>query len=183
VREPVEKRRCHLCITEDLRPFTEAEVGRDDDACALIKLAQKVEQQCTAGRAERQVAEFIIDNQVNFGQDLGHLASLPKCFFLFQCVDEFDGRVKAHFASLVLNGLDTDSCGDMAFASAGPTNQNDVFRILDELATIELADRSLVDVARRDVKTREVLVSCRMGSAPPSCDRQSNAPPVRPFPP
>ena len=46
--ETVEERRCHLGITEDLRPFTEAKVGRDDDTGALIELAEKVEQQRTA---------------------------------------------------------------------------------------------------------------------------------------
>ena len=43
VGEPVEQRCCHFCITEDLRPFTEAKVGRDDEAGAFIELAQKVE--------------------------------------------------------------------------------------------------------------------------------------------
>ena len=181
VCKPVEERCCHLCIAEDLRPFTEAEVGCDDDAGALIELAQKVEQQRTAGRAERQVAEFIKDNQVDFGQHLSHLPSLPKGLFLLQCVDQFDGRVEAHFASVVLDGLDADSCGNMAFASAGPTDQNDVFRILYELAAMELSDRGLIDVARREVKARQD--PCRMGSVRPSCDRQSIALPVRPFPP
>ena len=46
--EPIEQRCCHLCVAEDLRPFTEAEIGRDDDAGALIELAKKVEQQRTA---------------------------------------------------------------------------------------------------------------------------------------
>ena len=58
----------------------------------------------------------------------------------------------------MLDGLDTDSCSDMAFASAGPSDQNDVFRILYELTAMELPDRGLIDVARREVKTREVLV-------------------------
>ena len=33
--EAIQQRSCHLCITEDLRPFTEVEVGRDDDAGAF----------------------------------------------------------------------------------------------------------------------------------------------------
>ena len=40
--EPVEQCGCHLCVAKYLRPFTEAEVGRDDDAGALIEFAQKV---------------------------------------------------------------------------------------------------------------------------------------------
>ena len=178
--EPVEECCCHLCIAEDLRPFAEAEVGRDDDARALIELAQKVEQQRTAGRAEWQIAEFIKDNQVDFGQHLSHLPSLPKCLFLLQRIDEFNGRVEAHFASVMLNGLDADSCGDMAFASSRSSDQNNVFRILYEVAAMELADRGLVDVTRREVKAREILVGWE---AQPLCDRQSNVLPVRPFPP
>ena len=33
---------------EDGGPFAEAEVGGDDDAGALVELAQEMEQQCTA---------------------------------------------------------------------------------------------------------------------------------------
>ena len=145
--EPIEQRCCHLCVAEDLSPFTEAEVGRDDDTGALIELAKKVEQQCAARRAERQVAELVEDDQVDLCKHLSHFPGLPKGFFLFQCVDEFDGRVEAHFASVMLNCLDTDSGGDVAFACAGPTNQNNVFRILNELAAMELSDCGLIDVA------------------------------------
>ena len=52
--EPVEECCCHLCVTKDLRPLTEAEVGRDDDAGALIEFAEKVEQQRAATGTERQ---------------------------------------------------------------------------------------------------------------------------------
>jgi hypothetical protein len=45
----------------------------------------------------------------------------------------------------MLDGLDTDSCSDMAFASAGPSDQNDVFRILYELTAMELPDRGLME--------------------------------------
>ncbi len=179
--EPVEECCCHLCVAEDLRPFTEAEVGCDDDAGALIELAKKVEQQCTAGRAERQVAKLVEDNQVDLCEHLSHLASLSEGLFLLQRVDQFDGRVEAHFASVVLDGLDADSCSDMAFASARPTDQNDVFCILYELTAMELPDRGLIDVARREVKALQG--PCRMGSAPPSCGKQWIALPVRPFPP
>src|SRR3954454_5699226 len=44
----------HSSIAEDSCPFTEAEVRRDDDAGALVELAQQVEQQRAAGGAERQ---------------------------------------------------------------------------------------------------------------------------------
>ena len=59
---------------------------------------------------------------------------------------------------MVLDGLDADSCGDMAFASSRSSDQNNVFRILYEVAAMELADSGLIDVALREVKTREIFV-------------------------
>ena len=46
--ETVEQGRGHLGIAEDGCPFAEAEVGGDDDAGALIELAQQVEEQRSA---------------------------------------------------------------------------------------------------------------------------------------
>ena len=46
--ETVEESGGHFGITEDGRPFAEAEIGRDDDARALIELAQQMEEQRSA---------------------------------------------------------------------------------------------------------------------------------------
>ncbi len=59
VSEPVEQRGCHLGITEDGGPFTEAQVRGDDDAGALVELAQKVEEQSSPGSAERQISQLV----------------------------------------------------------------------------------------------------------------------------
>ena len=48
VGEPVEQRGGHLGISEDGSPFREAQVGGDDDAGALVELAQEMEEQSTA---------------------------------------------------------------------------------------------------------------------------------------
>jgi len=61
VSEPVEQRGGHLGITEHLGPFAEAEIGGDDDAGALVKLAQQVEPQRAALGAERQISKLIED--------------------------------------------------------------------------------------------------------------------------
>jgi hypothetical protein len=46
--EPTEQRGCLLGIAKNAGPFAEAQVGRDDDAGALVEFAQRVEEQCTA---------------------------------------------------------------------------------------------------------------------------------------
>ena len=65
VRQPVEQFICHLYIIEDLSPFTEIEMDGVGDTAVLVKLDQKMEQQRVAGRAERQVAKLIKDDQVD----------------------------------------------------------------------------------------------------------------------
>ena len=49
MRESVEQRRGHLGIPKHVGPFREAQVGRDDDAGALVELAEQVEQQGATG--------------------------------------------------------------------------------------------------------------------------------------
>ncbi len=44
--EPIQQRSRHLGVAKHAGPFAEAEVGGDDDAGALIELAQKMEEQC-----------------------------------------------------------------------------------------------------------------------------------------
>ena len=46
--EAIEQCSGHFRITEHAGPFAEAEVGGDDDAGALVKLAQQVEEQRSA---------------------------------------------------------------------------------------------------------------------------------------
>ena len=48
VGETIEERGRHLGITKDARPFTEVEVGGDDDRGALIEPADEVEQELPA---------------------------------------------------------------------------------------------------------------------------------------
>jgi hypothetical protein len=85
--------------------FTEAQVCGDDDAGALIEFAEQMEEQGSAGCAERQVAEFIQDHQIATNQPVSNLPSFSLHLFLSQCVNEFDGRVKASLLPRMLNGL------------------------------------------------------------------------------
>ena len=73
VGEPVEQCRGHLGIPEYRCPLTETEVGGDDHACLLVQLAEKVKQQGTPRGAERQVSQFVEDQQVGMEQTGGNL--------------------------------------------------------------------------------------------------------------
>ncbi len=68
VGEPIEESGSHLCVAEDGPPFAEAEIGRDDDAGSLVELAQQVEEQRAARGAERQVFEFVQDDEIGVAE-------------------------------------------------------------------------------------------------------------------
>jgi hypothetical protein len=91
VGEAVEQRRRHLGVSEDGGPFAEAEIRRDNDAGFLVELAQQVEEQGSAGGAERQVAEFVEDDEIGVGQPARDLSGLSVELFLLEGVDEIDG--------------------------------------------------------------------------------------------
>ena len=71
VGKPIEKRGCHLGIAENAWPLAEGEVGRDDDRGTLIEPADHMEKQLAAGLGERQIAEFIEDDEVEAGKIIG----------------------------------------------------------------------------------------------------------------
>ncbi len=54
----------HFGVAEYSGPLAKAEICGDDNAGALVEFGEQVEEQSTAGRAERQVAEFIEDDAV-----------------------------------------------------------------------------------------------------------------------
>ena len=55
MREAVEQRSRHFSVAEDGGPFSEGQVGGDDDRGALVELADEVEQQLPAGLCEGQI--------------------------------------------------------------------------------------------------------------------------------
>jgi hypothetical protein len=60
--------------------FAEAQVGGDDDAGAFVKFAQQVEEQRAAGGAERQIAQRIQEDEVEWTSRLAICPALPWAF-------------------------------------------------------------------------------------------------------
>src|SRR5271157_3958045 len=74
VGETVEQRGRHLGVAEHGGPLAEAEISRDDDAGALVELAQQMEEQGPAGGAERQIAKLVEDDEIGVGEPRCDLA-------------------------------------------------------------------------------------------------------------
>jgi len=88
--QPIEHGGGHFGVAEDLRPIGEGEVRRDDDRGVFVELADEMEQQLRAGLAERQIAEFVDDDEVVTQQGLDDAAAPSGGLFLFELIDEID---------------------------------------------------------------------------------------------
>ena len=129
----IQKRGCHLGIAEDRDPLAELQIGGDDNAGLLIELADQMEQQCTAGLGERDIAQLVDDDAVQGRELPDDLPGIALGLLLDQGVDQIDGIEEAHLLAVV-DQSGSQSDGDMGFAGAGPSHQNDVVRLIGKLA-------------------------------------------------
>jgi hypothetical protein len=115
-----------------------------------------VEEQGAARGAERQIAEFVEDDEVGAREALGDLPRNALCLLLLERVDELDGGEEPDLLAVMLDGLDAESRRDVGLAGARPADQDDVVGAVDELAPVQLADQSLVDLAGGEVEPRSL---------------------------
>src|SRR5258707_763909 len=84
-----------LGVAEDARPVAEGQVGGDDDGSALVKPADQMEQELSAGLSEWQIAEFVEHDEVEPGQVIGEPSLAAGAGLALQPVDEVDDGVEA----------------------------------------------------------------------------------------
>jgi hypothetical protein len=90
VGQPIEHGGCHFGVAEHLRPIGEGEVGGDQQRGVFVEFADQVEQQLAARLAERQIAEFVDDDEIVAQQLLGQPATTTGGLLLLQLIDEID---------------------------------------------------------------------------------------------
>jgi hypothetical protein len=79
-----------------------------------------MEEQRSAGGAERQVAKLVEDDEIGVGEPGCDLSGFALKLLLFESVDEFDGGEEPDALAVVLDGLDADRGGEMRLPRAGP---------------------------------------------------------------
>ena len=82
---------------------------------------------------------------------------------MFESVDEFDGGEEADALAVMLDGLDADCGGEMRLPRAGAADQDDIVRILQELAAVQLTRERLVDLAAGEVEASKVAIGSESG--------------------
>src|SRR5271156_2228325 len=122
-----------------------------------------MEEQGSAGGAEREVAEFVEDDEIGVGEPRRDLSGLSLKLFLFEGVDEFDGGEEPDALAVLLDGLDTDRRGEMRLAGAGAADQDHIVGVFQELAPMELTREHLVDLAAGEVEAGEIAIVWKAG--------------------
>jgi hypothetical protein len=77
---------------------------------------------------------------------------------LFKSVDEFDGGEEPDALAVMLDGLDADRRGEMGLPRAGAADQDDIVGVFQELASVELAQQHLVDLAAGEVEASKIAI-------------------------
>src|SRR5438874_2514510 len=168
--QPVEQRGGHLGVAEHAGPFSEGEIGGDDDGGALVKPADEMEQKLAAGLGKGQISEFVQNDEVHPGQMLGE-TSLPSVAGLdLEAIDEVDHVVKAPTGA----GSDAasgDCDGQMGLAGAGAADQHDVALLGDEAAGGEVIDQRPIDGRVFELEVLKVLSKRQLGDGELVLDR------------
>jgi hypothetical protein len=131
--QAVEQRGDHLGVAEHAGPFSEGEIGGDDNGGALAEPAEEMEQKLSAGLGKGQISEFVQNDEVHLGQMLGEPPLRPVAGLDFEAVDKVDHVVEAPTGA----GSDAapgDCDGQMGLAGAGAADQHDVALLGDEAA-------------------------------------------------
>src|SRR6202451_996571 len=146
----------HFGVTEDLRPIGEGEVRRYDDRGVFVELADEMQQHLRAGLAERQIAEFVDDDEVMTQQGLDDAAAPSGALSLFELIDEIDEIEEAAARS----GADDRGGGrdrQVGLSRTGPADQDEIALGIDEVAGGEFANLPFVDRRALEDESLEVL--------------------------
>src|SRR5215211_1851954 len=95
-----------------------------------------MEQELTTGLSERQIAEFIEDDEVHAGQVVGEAALATSTGLGLEAIDEIDHVVEPA-AGATADAASGDGNGKVRFAGAGPADQDGVALLGDESAAGE----------------------------------------------
>jgi len=95
VGQAIKKCGCHLGIARDSCPLAEGEVGRDDNRGALTDPADQMEKQLATGLSERQIAEFVQNDEVETGEIISEPPLTFGTRFRFEAIDQIDSGEEA----------------------------------------------------------------------------------------
>lgn len=104
VSQAVQQSGRHAFSLEDLSPVAERKVAGDQQAATFVTIGEHLKQKFSSGSAERQVSEFIDDQQVVFVETLQHPIQSELLLSLFELIHERGGCKKRRPQSVSTRG-------------------------------------------------------------------------------
>ena len=120
--------------------------------------------------SERQIAEFVEDDEVHAGQVIGKPALSSVTGLGLEPVDEIDDVVEPA-PGAGANAASGNGDGEMGLAGAGPADQHGIALLGDEATAGEIIDERLVDWRTLEVEVIEVLGERQLGDGELVFDR------------
>jgi hypothetical protein len=124
VGEPIEHGLAEPGVGEDLRPLGEGQVGCYDDRSLFGSLRDHLEEQLGSDFGQRDITEFIDDDQIHAGPAGQHAAQTLLPLRFDELVHQRRGGRKAHSPALTTGG-DSQAGRKMTLAGAGIADQQD----------------------------------------------------------
>src|SRR5205823_6414596 len=124
----------------------------------------QVEQQLSTGLAERQIAEFVDDDEIVAQQVLGEPATTAGGLFLLELVDHID-QVEEPSPGAGADDGRGDCYAQMGFAGAGSADEDRIAFGVEESAGGELAHLARIDRRVGEDERVEVFEDWKLGSA------------------
>src|SRR6516162_5782469 len=121
-----------------------------------------MKEQLAAGLSERQVAEFVENNEVHAGEIFGEPPLPAGVGFALQPVDEVDDGVEAA-PGAAADASPRNSYGQMRLAGAGSADQHSVALFGEKGAARQIADQRLIDRRAVEVEVVDVLGQRQLG--------------------
>jgi hypothetical protein len=117
-----------------------------------------VEQQLAAGLGEGEIAEFVEDDEVETGHEVGEPSLSASPSFGLEAVHQVDG-VEEATARAGPDAASRDGDRQMRLAGSGAADQDDVALLGNEGPAGEVTDQSLVDRCSSKAKSSTSLAS------------------------
>src|SRR5262249_35757042 len=143
MKKSIEQCRGDDWVAEDLTPFCEAAVGSEDHGSALVAGVDELEEQIAAAWDDRQVADFINDEQGEAAEESDLLSQRALAFGLGKRAHEIGERAEVH-AAPGSYGLHPERQRQVAFACTWRSQEVYNLFALDELQLGERHDAVLV---------------------------------------
>jgi len=137
--QAIQQSRRHAFALEDLAPFAERQVTRDQQAGPFVAVGKNLEQQLGPGPTERQVAQFVTDQKVRPIQLAQKAVQLILLLSFFQTVDQ-PGRCKEANAPAGPTGGQAQGNRQMRLADTLTAQQAHVLMLIEPLTAGQLHD-------------------------------------------